>query len=70
MSSGNLTGFGLARCASFVSEHESPEVGGESSLQAAECFVSGLAFGEFRIEVSTADAVTHSHLGDRDEMDR
>ncbi len=51
LSSGDFAGFELTRCASFVGDHESPEVGGESSLQAAECPVSGLAFGEFRVEV-------------------
>ena len=69
MSSGDFAGLEVAWCASFVGDHESPEVGGESSLQAAECLVAGLAFGEFRVEVVTAGAVAHSHLGDRDEMD-
>lgn len=56
--------------APFVGDHESPEVGGEPSLQAAHRFVACLTFDDLRVKVDATSAVAHSNLSDRDEMDR
>lgn len=54
----------------FVGDHEMPEVVGEASLQAAHSFVSGLALGDLLVEVAASEAIGHTDLGDRDEVDR
>lgn len=54
----------------LVSDHDSPEVFGESAFQAAQGLVAGLAFGDFAVVVGPAGAGAHPDLGDRGDVQR
>jgi hypothetical protein len=54
----------------FVGDHESPDLIGETSLEAAHRFVVGLSGGDLGVVVGAAPAAAHPDLGERDDVQR
>jgi hypothetical protein len=52
----------------LVGEHDPPYMGGDASFQASHGLVSGFAFRDLLIEVSSPGTVGHADLGDGYEM--
>jgi hypothetical protein len=53
----------------LVGEHDPPYVRGDTSFQAAYCFVSGFAFSDLLVEVASPGTVGHPDLCDCHEME-
>ena len=54
----------------FVGEYETPDMGRDLAFEASHCCFVGLALGDLAVVVTPSGAVTHSDLGDRDQVQR
>lgn len=56
------------RQATFIGDHEPPDVVGQATFQAAHRLVVGLACGDLGVVVGAASAAAHADLGERDDV--